>query len=284
MLEQSTSTQSQTTANNQNTGVISDSRETTGINTKHLAEADSRRSHYGVGTNTDVTLPTPTGSEEWFWAEGVKGEGIKPEFMSDKYKTVADQAKAYKESMRALAKNVPETYEIDINPELVKAGLDIDIESPHMQQFEQFARENGMTNDQVNGALNIYLESLKDLHGVKQENIVAHQKAEMEKLGQDAPKIIAQINNWAENNLDEAETKSLREFADSAERITFLKKLINKTTTSTANLPTHGVNMSTVNRDYIKQLQSDPRYARDLAFTKKADQIAKAWFDAGQKY
>jgi hypothetical protein len=38
-----------------------------------------------------------TTGAEWSWAEGVNGEGEKPEWLKERYKSVADQAKAYTE-------------------------------------------------------------------------------------------------------------------------------------------------------------------------------------------
>lgn len=45
---------------------------------------------------TETTESTEVVSEGWMMAEDIKGEGDAPEwFKSNKYKTVADQAKAY---------------------------------------------------------------------------------------------------------------------------------------------------------------------------------------------
>lgn len=249
------------------------------VNTTHLNDASNNRHTLIQTGQQEVTLPAPTGSEDWFLSEGVKGEGVKPDwFNSDKYKTVDEQAKAYRELSKTIGKHAPETYEIELPESLQQAGFDIDLEDPSLQKFEAFARENGLTNDQFNQALNMHLETLQSMNHVSDEEVAAHKHAEMEKLGADAPKMIEQIKSWAQNNLNEGEQELLKEFADSAEKIMFLRKFINKTT-STTPVVNNQINSAMLNRDYVSQLQKDPRYARDLNFTRQADNIAKQVFN-----
>ena len=48
--------------------------------------------------STQSSQSTETAAEpSWFWGEGAPGQGDKPEYLMDKYKSISEQARGYKE-------------------------------------------------------------------------------------------------------------------------------------------------------------------------------------------
>ena len=87
------------------------------------------------------------GAAEWYFTEGVAGQGDRPDFFKDKYKTLADQAKAYTdlESRFGGFTGAPEQYEIPegfeedpIVATLAKYGKDSNM---NQELFAQLASE-----------------------------------------------------------------------------------------------------------------------------------------------
>jgi len=67
-----------------------------------------------------VTPDTSNGTEtqsDWFYTDGVKGNGDKPEWLADKYKSVADKANGYSEIQKKFSNftGAPEKYDLVID-------------------------------------------------------------------------------------------------------------------------------------------------------------------------
>lgn len=139
-----------------------------------------------------------TGSPEasYYFSEGVAGQGDAPEwFKSDKYKTVADQAKAYVdlESMHGKKmeqyKNfsgAPDAYEVTL-PE----GLQINAEDPMFSTAQEWAKGLNLNQEGFNSLVNMYAEI---------------ETAKEAALDQQYQETIAQIDNF------EARAKSINDF------------------------------------------------------------------------
>jgi hypothetical protein len=110
------------------------------------------------GTPGEGTPPAGDPPGEWFLSDGVKGEGAAPEwFKADKYKSVADQAKAYPELAKKLGAftGAPEAYELSL-PEGVEGEFDSD--NPILQRFIERAKESGMSQDLFTSTLHDFVE------------------------------------------------------------------------------------------------------------------------------
>ena len=60
-------------------------------------------------------------NNEWYLDEGIVGQGNRPEYLEPKYKSVVEQAKAYKEARKALGamSGAPETYDLSAFDEFI---------------------------------------------------------------------------------------------------------------------------------------------------------------------
>lgn len=97
----------------------------------------------------------------YFLSEGVEAQGEAPDwFKGEKYKTVADQAKAYTnlEKMHGELTNkykafgdAPEAYEVSI-PD----GLTINADDPVFVMAQEWSRENNLSQDGFNNLVSLY--------------------------------------------------------------------------------------------------------------------------------
>lgn len=105
----------------------------------------------------EVTDNAPT----YFLAENVAGEGDTPEwFKADKYKTIADQAKAYVEAEKSLGQmrdkigkftGAPEQYDV-----VLPDGVQLDTEDPIFSQAQEWARGINLDQDGFNSLVEMY--------------------------------------------------------------------------------------------------------------------------------
>jgi hypothetical protein len=134
-------------------------------------------------------------TQTWLLADGVPGKEAPPEwFLADKYKTVAEQAKAYVEAQKKLGgfTGAPKdgNYEIKLPSTVVG---EIDPEHPMTQRLVEFARTKNMSQEAFSEAIGIFAEyeaslipTLEDIHA---------------EIGDNAVSRINSLGNWAKANL-----------------------------------------------------------------------------------
>jgi hypothetical protein len=121
------------------------------------------------GGESLLDVSSPTLSEgEYFLTEGIKGTGDTPEwFKADKYKSVADQAKAYTELEKRFGgfKGAPkEGYSV---PEGVEDGDEL------LSELKTFAEETNMSQDAFNRAWDLLVAQSQAVEEVSVENELA---------------------------------------------------------------------------------------------------------------
>ncbi len=231
-----------------------------------LVVANERRESINI-QSPEVDLPDPI-------AETQAQQIDRPE----KFKDEQSLIKAYlelekRQSQSNLSAAAPDQYEVEISETLEEAGVDIDLEDPTFQQFEKFARESKMSNDQFNECIDIYLSAFNNQQNISPEEVKAYKDAEIAKLGDEGPQIVSQIENWGNNNLSENNFRIMNEIADSSERILFLKEFID-TGSANSSVPT-SLSQSSYTREDLKTMMADSKYANDLNYTKKVDDLFK---------
>lgn len=198
-------------------------------------------------------------TEGWFWAEGVPGQGERPDFLPSKYKTVADAAKARGELERKLGAftGAPETYDLE------KIGLDSDQHT--LKEITSVAKE-----------LNMSQEGLEKFLG----RIVSAQEAEGQKsledevkaLGDEGDRIMRQYQYFRENNLKAEEAEIVNGWIQSAEDLrvfsAMVKGIYNKPipTENTMHLGNHHETNEEITAEMIKNLD---RYRNDETYRKE---------------
>jgi len=174
-----------------------------------------------------VDAAEPTLSEgEFFLSEGIKGVGDQPEwYKADKYKSVAEQAKAYTELEKKFGgftgapKDGYQPYE----------GVESD--DALWGELVEFGTKQNMSQAAMNEAWELLTAQEQAIEEVSIET-------EMAKLGDNAVERIKVVEQYMKNNLDGDTYEELRYAVNSAESVQLIEALIKST--APAKLPIDG--------------------------------------------
>lgn len=227
----------------------------------------------------------PTEAEKWAWDENTDGVGQKPEWLDPKYKTVAEQAKAYKEAQSQLSKRAgevaPEEYEVSIDESVKEAGFDVALESPVFKEFEVYARKNNFSQEHFNDLTNFYVKALQEMHRpLTDEERTVYVEEQMNKLGNGGAETIDRITQWGRANCTEEQFEWFKSRFDSAEDILNLKAIFLDRMTPTAAGVT-GSPTPKYTRDDLKEMKKDPKYEYDVVYQKAIDLEYQKLAEAG---
>ena len=184
-----------------------------------------------VETNDTLTslvdAAEPTLSEgEYFLSDNVKGVGEMPEwYKADKYKSVAEQAKAYTE----LEKKFGGFTGAPKDGYAVYDGVESD--DALWGELVEFGNSTNMSQSALNQAWELLTAQEQAIEEVSVE-------AEMAKLGDNAVERIKVVERYMKNNLDSNTYEELRYAVNSAESVQLIEALIKST--APAKLPIDG--------------------------------------------
>jgi hypothetical protein len=214
--------------------------------------------------STETTETTEVVSEGWMMSEDVKGEGEAPEwFKSSKYKTVADQAKAYaglESKLGAFTGSPEDGYKVEL-PEGMDA--EIDAEDPMLVSFNEWAAEAGLSQERHTELLGIYANGLMESQPAIED--------EIKRMGKDAPQRINDFTAWAKNNFDEAEFETLQGLAITAEGFGILEKMRGMLRETDVSAPDNVKSVDNTTKEALEELVKDPRYQESPAFRKDVE-------------
>ena len=213
---------------------------------------------------TETTESTEVVSEGWMMAEDIKGEGDAPEwFKSNKYKTVADQAKAYAglESKLGAFTGAPEDgYKVEL-PESIEGELDS--EDPMLVSFNEWAAEAGLSQEKHTELLALYVNGLMEEQPAIED--------EIKRMGKDAPQRINDFTSWAKANFDESEFVTLQGLATTAEGFSILEKMRGMSRETDVSAPDNVKPVDNTTKEALYELVADPRYSESPTFRKEVD-------------
>jgi len=173
----------------------------------------------------DAAEPT-LGEGEYFLSEGIKGVGDTPEwYKADKYKSVAEQAKAYTE----LEKKFGGFTGAPKDGYALYDGVESD--DALWGELVEFGNSTNMSQSALNQAWELLTAQEQAIEEVSVE-------AEMAKLGDNAVERIKVVEQYMKNNLDSDTYEELRYAVNSAESVKLIEALIKST--APAKLPIDG--------------------------------------------
>lgn len=208
----------------------------------------------GDDTTQGTTEETQEAQGAWNFDEDIPGNGEVPEwFKSDKYKTVAEQAKAYKElegRMGAFT-GAPEKYEPPkINKEITGKGVEIDTDDPLIETAMEYAKKMNMSQDGFNELINLYGETMI----AEQMALEEYKQDQLKALGGNAESRLNNLNNWANKNLSPELYQNFQGLATSADAVQTLERLVAMTRPAAIN-PTHVKASTGVTTEELQELQ-----------------------------
>jgi hypothetical protein len=211
------------------------------------------------------TLGTPDGESGWTYADGVGGEGERPEWFKDKYKSVSDQAQAYSELEKKFGgfTGAPEdAYELSM-PEGIEG--EFDMEDPRIEWFQKAAKDSNMSQDTFS----------QMLHGWVQQEVGGMQssrEAEIQELGSNAQARLKDLGDWGSANLSPDDFEGFKGLASTAAGVKTLEALIAKTNkggvVNTAAMTNKGVS-----EESLKERIADPKYRSSAAYRKETEKM-----------
>ena len=172
-------------------------------------EGDNNTLGEGDGDSGQSLLNAST----YEWAEGTpeKFLGKRPE----------DVVASYQELETRLSKpaEAPESYDLTL-PEGVEGEFDTDDEL--LTKFMPIAKEPGLTNDQFNGAVGYYVQSMLESQ-VDPETQLAN---EMAQLGSNAGQMLHEVDQFLQANMDADDYKEAAQALVTADAVKLVHKLI----------------------------------------------------------
>lgn len=227
---------------------------------------------------TNQSIAADNKASEWYWDDKTPGQGDKPDWLGDKYKSVADKARAHTELEKRLG-TAPESYDTSKGD----GWMDADY-APFMELMD-FAKSKHVSQDVMDKMLDsvgLYLDEFKVDHN-----------AERAKLGDKAEERLNIIDNWAKSNFTEETYNALTNNLRTADAIKAIEEVRNKMNSNTTTIPNsnHDANanipsMQEMQAELNKNLQKykdDPAYRRE--YTARLELAAKgAGFQDKQAY
>jgi hypothetical protein len=173
----------------------------------------------------DAAEPT-LGEGEFFLSEGIKGVGDLPEwYKADKYKSIAEQAKAYTE----LEKKFGGFTCAPKDGYSIVEG--VEAEDALWQELVQFGERTNMSQSALNDAWGILSAQEQAVEEVSME-------MELQKLGDNGVERVKVVEQFMKNSLDSDTYERLRYAVNSAEAVELVESLIKAT--APAKLPIDG--------------------------------------------
>ena len=207
----------------------------------------------------DEKLERPDYWPENFWsdAEGPDVEALAKSYTELRAKFSQGQHKAPKDGK--------------YNTETFKAA-NVPDDDPVLQSYLATAKELGLSQDAFEKIAKSYLDNVTGAL----EKIQVDREAELKKLGNRADDIIKANNQWlgklGRSILNEAELNAVAQASTSAAFVSALNKI--RQASGEMAIPTAGVATDqSVSRDDLYAMVGDPRYGKDMAFTRKVERM-----------
>ena len=203
--------------------------------------------------NSNDQTPAP-----WFIDEGIPGQGDRPSWLPDKYKTAADMGKHTLELEKRLG-TVPNEYDFTKSKYL-------DPDYVPFQELQQIAKDKRVPQE----VMDKMLESVDKY----MDEFSTDYSEEIKKLGDNAKDRIQTLDNWAKANLSKDSYEALTNNLRSADAIKALEELRGKFMSNTAQIPTGNdgaIHNSTSLEDIkielsnnLQKYKTDVNYRNDL--------------------
>jgi hypothetical protein len=217
---------------------------------------------------TTEQAPTEPANDSWYLSEGVNGEGDRPEWFSDKYDSVAEQAKGYNELSKRFGgfTGAPEDYALNAPEEFGEHpdGSWFDGEDANVTFIKDFGREQNMSQEAFDALTQGWLR-----HTVG--NLQEVQAAEMQALGPQAGDRLDAIEKYGKANLSPEGFANLKGVVTSAVAVEVVEELIAKSKNAVMVDSAKTQTNTGLTREKLDEMVADPRYQESPTFRKEVD-------------
>lgn len=163
-----------------------------------------------VANTQEDAANTPS---EWFWAEGIKGEGPRPDYLPEKFSSVSDAAKARAELEKKLGAftGAPETYSVE--------HLGLDPEQHTLKELIGLSKELNMSQSGFD-------KLISKLMGAQEAEKTVSLEDEILALGEDGQRQKRQFEHFTKNNLQPEELELVSGWIKSANDMKVFNELV----------------------------------------------------------
>jgi hypothetical protein len=195
----------------------------------------------------------------WYIDEGIPGTGDRPQWLPEKFKSVADVAKSYSELEKRVG-SAPKEYDTS------KGESWIDPDYVPIQEMLEYAKGKHVPQDvldKVFESVGSYLDEFK-----------VDYSEEVQKLGDKAQERLQVLDNWAKSNFSEETYAALTNNMRTADAIKAIEEVRNKMNANTTQIPTgnydannNAPSLQDIQSELNKNLdkyKSDPTYRREM--------------------
>ena len=209
-------------------------------------------------TDEVVTETSAPEAPSWFIDEGMPGNGERPSWLPDKYKTVADLARSNAELERKLG-TAPDEYDF------TKSKY-IDPDYAPFQDLQQLAKDKRVPKD--------VMDKMLDSFDKYMDEFSTDEAEEIKKLGDNAKDRLTTLDNWAKANLSKQSYEALTASNRNAESIKALEELRGKMMSNTPQVPGNNGEITNANSvddlkmelsNNLEKYKTDPKYRQDLS-------------------
>jgi len=229
-------------------------------------------------TDQPAEMPHLAGEETASESDGEIDWGDRPDYIPEQFWSDSDgpdlegMAKAYQEMRTKMSQGkhkAPKDGKYDIASIKDHGVADDD---PLLNDFSNFAKENGLSQDQFDQITSMYMQHVGELT----DQIETNREAELAKLGRNGDKVVSSLNQWltklgTSGALSSEEVDAIASKADNAEYIMAL----NKIRQSYGEQPIPDLSMQeskSYTRADLDAMIADPRYGKDMAYTNSVEQ------------
>ena len=208
---------------------------------------------------TEESQDTAATSASWWIDEATPGSGARPDWLPEKFKSVADMSKSYSELEKRVG-SAPNEYDTS------KGSGWIEPDYAPIQDMLEYAKSKHVPQD--------VMDKMFESVGKYLDEFNVDYDAEKLKLGGNADERLNLIDNWAKANFSaetyDALTNNLRT-ADAIKAIEEVRNKMNSSATtipnanhdSTASIPSMQEIQSEMNKN-LDKYKTDPNYRREL--------------------
>lgn len=223
-------------------------------------------------TTTETTTETTETPSAWLISDGLEGTGDKPDFMLDKYHTMADQAKAYPELASKFGgfTGAPENYEMTM-PEGIEGEIATD--DPLIGAFQDWAKENNLNQSGFTDIMHMFIKNEHETTGTNRET-------ELNAIGDKAQERLQNVSDFAQANMSPDGFEGLKSILTTAQGMHAVEELIGLS--RTPKIPDTSTAVTAVSKSDIRTRMGDPRYSSDPDFRKETDEMWARIVGTGQ--
>jgi hypothetical protein len=200
-----------------------------------------------------------TSSASWWIDEGMPGTGDRPDWLPEKFKSVADMSKSYNELERRVG-SAPNEYDIS------KGESWIEPDYGPIQDMLEYAKTKHVPQD--------VMDKMFESVGKYLDEFNVDPTEERAKLGEKAEERLQVIDNWAKSNFSAETYEALTSNLRTADAIKAIEEVRNKMNSNATTIPnsTHDSSQSAPSLQDIQaemnknldRYKTDPQYRREM--------------------